>query len=154
LLYLGKRYYVKVIPAPGVKNASVVFNQSSFKIYINPDSPDRNLSINKALEQFSREKARIKITPRINKWAQLTGLNPKDIKFRKLSKRWGSCSNSNEIIINVDAVKLPFSLIDYIIIHELTHIKHKDHSKEFYREVAKFIPDWKSLDEKISGMDL
>ena len=60
----------------------------------------------------------------------------------------------NEIIINSDAIKLPFTAIDYIIIHELAHIKHKHHSKEFDKEVAKFIPNWKNFDEMLCGMRL
>jgi predicted metal-dependent hydrolase len=60
----------------------------------------------------------------------------------------------NKIIINSDAIKLPFTLIDYIIVHELAHIKHKSHSKEFDKEVVKFIPDWKYLDEMLCGMKL
>lgn len=154
LLYLGKRYYVQVIQDAGIRGASVSFNYSKFRIRVNPDVPDRNESINTALEQFSREKAEVKITPRIKIWIQSTGLTPTDVRFRKLDKRWGSCSPADEIIINFDAVKLPFSVIDYIIVHELAHIKHKDHSKDFDREVAKFIPNWKSLNEKLCGMRL
>ncbi|MFA6013288.1 MAG: M48 family metallopeptidase [Desulfobacteraceae bacterium] len=48
-------------------------------------------------------------------------------------------------------MELPFTLIDYIIVHELAHIKHKHHSKEFDKEVSKFIPDWKNLEEMLGG---
>jgi len=154
LLYLGKRYYVQVLEEPGIKGAAVTFNHSRFKIYVNPDTPDRMASISGVLETFSREKAVVKITPRIKKWSLVSGLIPTVVNFRKLAKRWGSCSSTNEITINFDAVKLPFTLIDYILVHELVHIKHKDHSKEFYREVVKFLPDWKELDDKLCGMKL
>lgn len=154
LLYLGKRYYVQIIQDARIKSASVAFNHSKFKIRVNPDTTDRNKAIAEALETFSREKAKLKITPRINKWSQTTGLTPAGFMFRKLAKRWGSCTNANEIIINYDAIKLPFSVIDYIIVHELAHIKFKTHSKDFNREVAIFIPDWKELDEKLCGMKL
>ncbi len=154
LLYLGRRYYVDVLQDASVKNASVRFNHSKFMIKVNPDLTERELAIKEALEKFSREKSIIKITPRIKSWSQTTGLTPTDIKFRKLSKRWGSCTKSNEVIINFDAVKLPFTLIDYIVVHELVHIKHKAHSKEFYKELGKFIPEWKDLDDKLCGMKL
>jgi predicted metal-dependent hydrolase len=154
LLYLGRRYYVQVIQDSSIRTASVSFNHSKFKIYVNPNVTSRNQAIDKALDRFSREKAKVKITPRIEKWSQTTGLNPTGIGFRRLDKRWGSCSPANEIIINSDAVKLPFTLIDYIVVHELAHIEHKHHSKEFDKEVAKFIPDWKVLDESLCGMRL
>jgi len=154
LLYLGRRYYVQVIEDATVRRASVVFNHSKFKITVNPSVTDRTHSIEKALERFSREKAKLKISPRIEKWSQTTGLTPSGYKFRKLAKRWGSCTNTNEIIINYDAIKLPFTVIDYIIVHELAHIKHRHHSKEFNKEVAKFIPNWKELHERLCGMKL
>lgn len=154
LLYLGKRYYVQVIQNAGIRGASVDFNHSKFKISVNPDAIDRNQAIEKALERFSRDKAKIKITPRIDKWSQITGLLPTWYSFRKLEKRWGSCTSANEIIINYDAIKLPFTAIDYIIVHELAHIKHRHHSKDFHNEVAKFIPDWKAVDERLCGMKL
>jgi len=153
MLYLGKRYYVKLIQDTAVKDACATFNQSKFKIYVNPNV-SKKLSINTALERFSRDKAVIKIKPRIKKWSKITGLTPSDIKFRKLNKRWGSCTKNNEIIINFDVVKLPFTLIDYIVVHELTHIKHKNHSKDFYKEVAKYIPAWSELDERLGSMKL
>ncbi len=154
LLYLGRRYYVQMIDDRSIKGAIVKFNHSKFKISVNPDAPDRSLSINTAMEKFLRDKAVIKITPRINRWSEGTGFIPSSIHFRKLSKRWGSCTNANEIIINFDAVKLPFALIDYIILHELTHIKHKYHSKDFYREMAESMPDWEELNEKLGNMKL
>ncbi len=154
LLYLGRRYYVEIIPDTQIKKTAVKFTQSKFEIRLNPALPDRNSAINEALQYFCREKSIIKIKPRVKKWTQTTGLIPAAVKFRRLDKRWGSCTRDNEIIINHDAVKLPFTLIDYIVVHELVHIKHKDHSKEFYKEVAKYIPEWALLDEKLCGMKL
>ena len=154
LLYLGRRYYVEVVQNKSVKTASVKFNHSKFMIKVNPDLVDTESAIKEALENFAREKSVLKITPRIKTWSQTTGLTPTGIKFRKLAKRWGSCTKDNEVIINFDAVKLPFTLIDYIVVHELIHIKHKHHSKEFYKELAKFIPEWKVLDDKLCGMKL
>ncbi len=152
LPYLGKEYYVLVSPDSNIKGATVSFNHSQFIISFNPDTPDRNHAINKAVERFSKEQAVVKIRPRIDKWIETTGITPSSVHFKKLKKSWGQCTKDNEILINFEAVKLPFSLIDYIIVHELAHIKHKDHSKTFYREVSKFITDWQELDEKIRGM--
>ena len=154
LLYLGRRYYVDLIKDTSVKTATVRFNHSKFFIKVNPDIVDTESAIKEALERFAREKAIVKITPRIKTWSQTTGLTPTNIKFRKLAKRWGSCTKTNEVIINFDAVKLPFTLIDYIVVHELAHIRHKHHSKEFYKELAMFIPEWKVLDDKLCGMKL
>jgi predicted metal-dependent hydrolase len=154
LLYLGKRYYVQVVQDENIPKALVRFNYSKFTITVNPNLPDRASAIDCALEEFSRKKAVIKISPRIKKWSETIGLSAKDIKFRKLSKRWGSCTRDNEVIINFDAIKLPFTLIDYIVVHELVHIRHKDHSKDFYKELSRYFPGWEELDDKLCGMRL
>ena len=154
LLYLGRRYYVEIVSDASIQKIQVKFNHSKFKILMNPELADQGAAINEALQLFYREKAVIKIAPRMKKWSKTTGLTPTAVKFRRLSKRWGSCTADNEIIFNHDAVKLPFSLIDYIVVHELCHIKHKDHSKDFYQEVAKYMPDWVVLEERLCGMKL
>lgn len=152
LLYLGRRYYVEIVPDDSIKKTEVRFTHSKFEILLNPALPDQGAAINEALQLFFREKAAIKIAPRVKNWSKTTGLMPSAVKFRRLSKRWGSCTADNEILLNHDAVKLPFTLIDYIVVHELCHIKHKDHSKDFYRELAKYMPDWEVFDERLCGM--
>tara|TARA_R110000822_G_scaffold220604_2_gene354523 strand:- start:1135 stop:1344 length:210 start_codon:yes stop_codon:yes gene_type:complete len=67
---------------------------------------------------------------------------------------WGSCTPSNDIIINIDSVKPHNSLIDYLLIDELVHTKIKSHSKDFWAELSKHIPNWKELDDKMYGMKL
>ena len=154
LLYLGRRYYVEIVPDASIQKTEVRFTHSKFEILLNPALADQGAAINEALQLFFREKAAIKIAPRVKKWSKTTGLMPSAVKFRRLSKRWGSCTADNEIIFNHDAVKLPFTLIDYIVVHELCHIKHKDHSKTFYQELAKYMTDWEALEERLCGMKL
>jgi predicted metal-dependent hydrolase len=105
-------------------------------------------------ENFIRLKAKERIEPIIKKWSKSTGLAYANLKFMKLEKRWGSCTPSNTIIINYNAIKLPFSLIEYLVVHELVHTKIKSHSKEFWAELSKHIVNWKELDEKMYGMKL
>ncbi|MFT4718697.1 MAG: putative metal-dependent hydrolase [Rickettsiales bacterium] len=64
---------------------------------------------------------------------------------------WGSCSSKNNINLNVNLIKLKQELIDYVILHELTHIRIKNHSKIFWRELEKFVPNVKSVDRKLKG---
>ncbi|MEQ9307764.1 MAG: M48 family metallopeptidase, partial [Marinoscillum sp.] len=93
-----------------------------------------------------------KIIPRLKKLSRSTGLQYQDLKFRWLEKRWGSCTDGNNIIINYEAIKLSHQLIDYLLIHELVHTKIKNHSKEFWAEISKHLPNYKELDEQMNGM--
>lgn len=151
--YLGRKYYVEVFVVSEDNATQIVFNESKFKVYL-PKGKQNQSEIKEAFESFMRDKAKEKITSRVRKWSKETGLNYNELKFMKLEKRWGSCTPSNNIIINVDVIKLPFSLIDYLIVHELVHTKVKNHSKEFWAELSKYIPNWKELDEKMNGIKL
>jgi len=150
--YLGRRYYVQLNKIADLRKVLVEFNESKFKIsvpeiYTQPD-------IHNELHQFFKQKATEKITPRIMKWSRETGLTYERLRFMKMDKRWGSCTPQNHIHINIDAVRLPYTLIDYLIVHELVHTKHKNHSKEFWAELSKHIPNWKDLDNQMLGMKL
>src|SRR5690554_2784781 len=151
--YLGRKYYVELFIDSSLKTIEIDFTESKFKVYLSKELNNQE-DIKKAFSNFITEKAKEKITPRIKKWSKETGLEYKELKFMHLIKRWGSCTPSNNIIINVEAIKLPYSLIDYLIVHELVHTKIKSHSKEFWAELSKYMPNWKELDEKMYGMKM
>jgi predicted metal-dependent hydrolase len=151
--YLGRKYYVAVFIRKNLTAIKIEFTESKFKVYTSK-ALNNQLDLKAAFNEFLKRKAIEKITPRINKWTEETGLIFNELRFRKMEKQWGSCTPRNNIVINTDAVKLPFSLIDYLIVHELVHTKVKNHSKEFWAEVSRWIPNWRELDERMWGMRL
>jgi predicted metal-dependent hydrolase len=68
-------------------------------------------------------------------------LHPSRVSFRFNKTRWGSCSAKNSLSFNYYLAQLPKELIEYVVVHELAHIKHKNHSKKFWDEVRAFLPD-------------
>ena len=151
LTYLGRSYYLTLTLNEELKKVVVEFTHSKFNISL-PSKLNNQSDIKIALEYFKREKAKEKLTPRIHKWVDTTGLKYKNIRFKKMDKAWGNCSPQNSITFNYDAITLPYSLIDYLIVHELVHTKIKNHSKEFWAEVSKYLPNWKELDERMGDM--
>jgi predicted metal-dependent hydrolase len=151
--YLGRRYYIEVFVNNDLDRINIDFTESKFKISL-PQILNQQEELKQAFETFYRTKAKARINPRVRKWSKKTGLEYHELKFMKLEKRWGSCTPANNILISIDAIKLPFSLIDYLIVHELVHTKIKNHSKEFWAELAKYISNWKELDGRMYGMKL
>ncbi|MEG1591912.1 M48 family metallopeptidase [Chryseobacterium sp.] len=151
--YLGRKYYVEVIIENNSHTIEIDFTESKFKITL-PNHLNTQENLRQAVENFYRLKAQEKIEPILRKKSKTIGLQYKTVKFMKLEKRWGSCTPSNTIIINFHAIKLPFSLIEYLVVHELVHTKIKSHSKEFWAELSKHISNWKELDTKMYGMKL
>lgn len=75
-------------------------------------------------------------------WAKLMGVTPRSVKITAAQKRFGSCSSQNGICYSYRLMAYPEEAIDYVVVHELAHIRHKNHSRDFYAFVKQFLPDW------------
>lgn len=147
LYYLGKSYYVQITKDADVKDISINFTHSKFQILAPMKYSDHEL--NTAIEDFYKQKAIEKITTLTKKWSVQMNLLPEHISFRYSKNRWGSCSSTHRISFNYHLIKLSSSLIEYVVVHELTHIKYQDHSKDFWKLVHHHLPDYKIKEEKI-----
>lgn len=155
LPYLGKRYYLKLEEdkAAGVGKAYLTFNHSKFTLRYNPYLMKEEY-MHKALDEFYREKAKERMTALAKQWADTMGLTYTKITFKKVAKRWGSCSSRGNIMFNYEAIKLPIDCLEYIVVHELAHLKHHDHSKDFWKLVEKYLPNYKDQHDKMRGFGL
>ncbi len=99
--------------------------------------------LSKAAEKALKHEAETLIAPRLRDLSIEHGLPFKQVSFKKLQSRWGSCDRNKNIIINSYLVQLPWSLIDYVLIHELSHTIHPNHSQDFWSQVALCLPDYK-----------
>lgn len=106
---------------------------------------DRNLDI------FYKNEAKRLIPPIVEKYSNEMNLFPILIKYRKNKRTWGSCNYKNEINFNILLVKFPLEVIEYIVIHELAHIKHKNHSKNFWDFVKIYCEDYKRREELLKS---
>ena len=143
ILYIGRRYRIQVEPA---NRSSVKLYQGRF--YLNyPKGKDRIKSIKPALEDWYRWHAKRKFIQRINKYKKTLGVEPNNVVIKSQKKRWGSCSSKNNLNLNYRLIMAPMSVIDYIIVHELTHLKYPDHSKDFWNLLETVIPDYEDKQE-------
>lgn len=79
----------------------------------------------------------------IRKYARIMGVVPAGVKITSAVTRWGSCSGKDRLCFSYRIALLPQEAVDYIVVHELAHIRRKDHSPRFYAEVAAILPDYK-----------
>lgn len=103
----------------------------------------------KLIDKFYLNESKIYITPKVEQWAKIMNLYPLVIKYRKTKRQWGSCSYQNSLSFNTMLMKLPQDVIEYVIIHELAHIKHKNHQKAFWELVAQHSPNHKQLRKQL-----
>lgn len=76
-------------------------------------------------------------------WAKVMGVTPAGVRINRAQKRFGSCSAENRIAYSYRLMAYPEEAIDYVVVHELSHIRHKNHSPEFYAFLARFLPDYR-----------
>ncbi len=99
------------------------------------------------LEDFYRNTTKEIVLREIEEISSFMNLSPAKISFRKTKRRWGSCNYKNELSFAITISQLPLSCIKYIISHELAHIKHKNHKREFYRTIERYMPDFKTQEK-------
>lgn len=77
---------------------------------------------------------------------------PIGLKYRWMDKRWGSCDKKGGIHLNLELIKAPKKCIEYVLVHELCHLEHHDHSKAFYELLEKLLPDWKDTKNRLERL--
>lgn len=104
-------------------------------------------SVTKEEEKLIKAKALPYLTERTNHFAAIMGVKPTGIKITSAQKRFGSCSAKNSICYSWRLMQYPPEAIDYVVIHELAHIVHKNHGKDFYRTIESYLPDYKNREK-------
>lgn len=100
-------------------------------------------------EAAAKQNALPYLTERTNYFSRLMGLEPTGIKITSAQKRFGSCNGKNSICYSWRLMLYPPQAIDYVVVHELAHITHKNHGAEFYKLVEKYLPDYKEREKML-----
>jgi len=132
-LYLGEIYKLRIVDE---QENSLIFNK---------EFVFRKREINNAEKVFIewyKKTALDKISARVNHYAQKAGLQFNEIKINNARQRWGSCSARGNLNFAWRLIMAPLSVIDYVIIHELAHLKHKNHSSKFWTTVKVMMPGY------------
>lgn len=108
------------------------------------ESPEKHsLEIKKILESFYKQQATKYLEDNLDNFSAITALVPKSYQIKKYKSRWGSCNNRGELSFNYLLVMTPPWVIDYVIIHELCHLRFLNHSAKFWALVGQFFPEFK-----------
>ena len=120
--------------------------------------PLDSAAVKAQLSRFYRQQAIEQISHRFEEWVSRlgcrTGATPHrlELKFRQMRRRWGSCSSRAVITLNPQLMKYPWSCIDYVIVHELCHLYHLNHSRAFYALMASWLPDWRDRERLLESL--
>ena len=140
--YLGKRYKLK----RSVDHSKDISMQAGYivaKIDKNLSECDTEALIRRNLVDWYTDKARIYLNRRSKYWASKMGVSYSSISIKNYRSKWGDCNSIKGISYNWRIMLAPQSVIDYVVVHELCHLTHMNHSKEFWALVTKYCPNWK-----------
>jgi len=101
------------------------------------------------LPKINKTQAKIFLTSQLKFLADKYSFTYNKVSVRNQKTRWGSCSGSNNINLNINLVRLPEELQDYVLLHELVHTKIKNHSRKFWNELDKYVANSKSVAKKL-----
>lgn len=149
-LYLGRNYRLKIVHK---KLIDLTLKDGYFLL-----AKDKLGSAKDQFTQFYKRKLKDKILPMIEKHQSTLGVKVNRVKIMELQNRWGSCTASGNINFHWKCAMAPTDVIDYIVAHELVHLIHPNHSKDFWNDLDKLIPNYQKhiewLREHGAGMSL
>lgn len=141
LLLLGEFYTLRY-----VNDRSVRLDSVENILYL----PDKNPR--ERLVKWLKENAKRIFTEATAEKAREMDVEARSVSVTSARTRWGSCSQDNSIRYSFRLLYMKKELVEYVITHELAHIKHKNHSPAFWREVEKYVPDWREKRKRLKSM--
>ena len=150
LPYLGRSVRLTVHPTDAAQ-VSIRFHHWQFDMDIprSLQGDERLKKVRAAVETWYRERAALKLPPRVNRIASLLGVQPKEVLIRNQRRRWASCAPDGTLRFNWRAVMAPPALLDYVVAHELAHLRVRGHTPEYWAVVAQAVPDYRLRRERL-----
>lgn len=145
-LYLGRQYRLKIVP-----DSEDVVKAYRGQLWMHSQNVKPE-SLKMQLDQWYKQRASeifskllIVVLPKFKRY----GLTEPKLSIRAMSKRWGSCTPAGRIILNTELIKAPKGSIEYVIMHELCHLVHHNHTKAFQSLLSRMMPDWKKWKHRL-----
>lgn len=139
-LYLGNEYILEVLVDQSTIGTSVTLENNKLIVRSNSNNKD---VIQRALKKWYTDETLGIVKERVNYYKLFFEDTVTSIKIKDQKSRWASCTYKNEILFNLRCSMMPIQIIDYIVVHEMCHMEHRNHSKDFYLAVERILPDYK-----------
>ncbi len=149
--YLGRNYRLKII-----KGASPSLKLKNGCLQMTVSNADKisGAAVRHLLISWYRGQAKLRLVEKTNRLAKIVGVIPNSISIKDYKSRWGSCSVKGDIIYNWRIILAPHRIVDYVVIHELCHILEHNHSSKYWKQVERYVHDWKERREWLKNNSL
>jgi predicted metal-dependent hydrolase len=147
--YLGRQARLRVVlRADGRPKARMMHGRFEVAVQRQPTS-DRSSAVRAALREWYRQRCIVRLQERVHYYAPLVGVMPSGVLLRSQERRWGSCSKDGIVRFNWRIIMAPAALIDYVVVHELCHLREVHHDDRFWRFVGSVLPDYQLRRERL-----
>lgn len=136
--YLGRNYRLKITTG---KLQPVKLLHGRLQVVV-PKAMRHEHIIRDMLTHWYRLQAEIRFKEKVRRYASVVGVEPTDVSVKTFKSRWGSCNVKGEIQFHWKVIMAPNRIVDYVVVHELCHLKHHDHSPAFWKSVERIVPDY------------
>jgi predicted metal-dependent hydrolase len=152
-LYLGSSYRLQLVQE---QDEPLKLKDGRFLLLRSVIESGGKLAAHQAFKAFYKEKGQARITKQVQQFASKVGVPPGRVVIKELGYRWASCLKSGDMHFHWKCLMAPPTIIDYIVVHELCHQHHRDHSAAFWNEVDKVLPDYRERKEwlRVRGAEL
>lgn len=134
-LYLGRNYRLEIVKDHQAK--PLILKNGYFLLRKKDESNANQLFID-----FYKEKCYPKIAERVERYKKRLDVTPKQIRIMELKNRWASCSEKGNLNFHWKCIMAPLDVLSYIVVHELVHLTNQNHTKSFWNEIDKVVPDY------------
>ena len=145
VLYLGRHYRLKVHPnGPGEAKL-----RGGWLHVPAPEGQKQTLRVRAALVAWFRRHAAERLPERVEAWRAKAGVETPRVVIAGQQKRWGSCDRNGTIRLNWRIIQAPMRLVDYVVVHELVHLRHRGHGRDYWRALGRVMPDYERRREDL-----
>ena len=146
LLYLGREVYLRVVETDAGHLASVRLIADSLEAGVPAGmcEDERRATVLEALEGWFMSQAGATLGERVRALAPLVAVQPGQVRVRKQKSRWGSCGKDGTLYFNWAIVMAPPPVLDYLVVHELSHLRRRGHGVAFWKVVERALPDFEA----------
>jgi predicted metal-dependent hydrolase len=147
--FQGKRYMLKVVSTTG--KHQIILKARSIEMHVHPETSQENKQ--KLLDEFYRKHLKAISAPLIEKWQTALNVKVKALGIKRMNTKWGTCNEAAaRIWLNLELAKKPIEYLEYVILHEIVHLKERKHNEKFVAYLDKHMPNWRHLKEELNKL--
>ena len=148
--YFGEEYKLNVIETKG-KQYAEIRDDECINLYVKPNSTVEKRE--KIMNEWYRNNLKTAIPELVNKWEKTIMVSVNECRIKSMKTRWGTCNiKDKRIWINLELSKKNPNCLEFIVVHEMTHLLERYHNKNFYGYMDKFFPEWRTVQKELNGI--